>query len=203
MAAPVELRMTFTVFSTRHTITVFRRERGISIRQNSLLKKAGQEDLTVQLVTGPIASGAVEQSEVFAQQATAAGVTVKLQDVTTTQLYGPNYLRWAFSMDTWSYDPFYVQARFSSVSPGILDECHFHTPRYNSLFLQAMSTTNVALQTQIAHELQEIEWNTGGYIIPINYPLFDAVNNRVMGAEPSEVGTSFNFFQQFKTMWFR
>ena len=47
-------------------------------RAKALLKAAGKEGLTVTLVTAPVAQGAVQASEVLAQQATAIGVNIKI-----------------------------------------------------------------------------------------------------------------------------
>lgn len=167
-----------------------------------LLKKAGQEDLTVTLTTAAVAAGAVNQCQVFQQQAKAAGATINLQTVQTSELYGPNYLSWHFSVDTWGYASYFPQARFSNIPPPILNECHFNEPAYTSLFSEAMKTVDTTKLTDLAHEMQMIEYNTGGYIIPLNYPIIDVVTDRVKGAQPSECGLSFNFFQQFKSMWF-
>ena len=52
--------------------TSLTREQDIEQAQ-SLLKQAGQEGLTVELVTAPIAAGAVEAAQVLAQQAKEAG----------------------------------------------------------------------------------------------------------------------------------
>ena len=62
----------------------------------SLLKKAGKSDLTVELVTSEIASGAVRFAEILAEQAKDAGVTINLRKVTTDLIYGPDYLKWPF-----------------------------------------------------------------------------------------------------------
>src|SRR5262249_12250220 len=43
----------------------------------SLLKQAGREGLTVPLVVSPVTAGVVETAQVLAQQAAAAGVTIK------------------------------------------------------------------------------------------------------------------------------
>ena len=167
-----------------------------------LLKQAGQEGLNVTLTTADVAAGAVEQCTVFAQQASAGGVHVSLQTIPTAQLYGKSYLSWPFSVDTWAYTFYYPQARFSNVYPIILNETHFNIPAYTALFNEAMRTVESSKLTELAHEMQMIEWNQGGYIIPVNYPIIDVVSKRVFGAQPSKVGQSFNFFQQFKTMWF-
>ncbi len=55
----------------------------------SLLKPAGHAGLTVQLATAPVFQGVVQAAEVFAQQATGAGVNVKLRKLDTGHVLRP------------------------------------------------------------------------------------------------------------------
>jgi peptide/nickel transport system substrate-binding protein len=191
----------FGIFDPVYDHSIPQREQDIQ-QAKSLLKQAGHENLHLTLVTADVAVGAVKQSEVFAQQAKAAGVTVSLHQMTSSQLYGPNFLKWPFSMDTWGYASYFVQSRLSYIAPPMLNESHWANPRYQQLFNEAMAITDPGKRTGIAHEMQMLEWNQSGYIIPHNITLFDAVSSRVLGVEPSLVGTSFNFYQQLKTMSF-
>jgi peptide/nickel transport system substrate-binding protein len=50
----------------------------------SLLKAAGHEKLTLTITTGNIAQGTLKSAQVLAQQASAAGVTIKISQVTPT-----------------------------------------------------------------------------------------------------------------------
>src|SRR5262249_34047888 len=58
-----------------------------------LLKQAGHDGLTVNLVTAPIENGVVESCVVFAQQAKAAGVNVQLTKLDNTTFYSNQYLQ--------------------------------------------------------------------------------------------------------------
>jgi peptide/nickel transport system substrate-binding protein len=72
--------------------------RGQDISQAKfLLKKAGREDLTLTLVTSPIATATVAMATVLAEQAKAAGVTINLQNVPSGTFFGPGYLQWTFA----------------------------------------------------------------------------------------------------------
>ena len=84
-----------------------------------LLKQAGHENLTVQMVTSDIAGGTVRLAEVFAEQASGAGVTVNLMQVTSTEFFGPNYTKWTFAQDWWQYYPYLPRVQWSMlpVSP--------------------------------------------------------------------------------------
>jgi ABC-type transport system substrate-binding protein len=99
------------------------REQDIA-QAKSLLKKAGHENLTVQLVTSPVATGTVAMSTVLQQQARAAGVTINLKQVDPTTFFGPNYLHWTFSQDFYNYSPYLAQ-----VAQSMLPTSPFNSPR--------------------------------------------------------------------------
>src|SRR5205807_1870495 len=67
----------------------------------SLLKAAGQSNLTVDLQSTNDAVGMNEGAQVFAQQAKAAGVTVNAKILDGGAFYGDQYLKWPFSTDFW------------------------------------------------------------------------------------------------------
>src|SRR5258708_13899847 len=62
-----------------------------------LLKQAGQQNLTVQLVTSAVATGTVAIATVLQQQPNAEAGTLNAQQVDPTTFFGPNYLTCTFS----------------------------------------------------------------------------------------------------------
>ncbi len=165
-----------------------------------LLKAAGQADMTIELVTGNIASGVVQMAEVFAQDAAQAGVKVNLHQITPTEYYGPNYTKWTFGQDFWYAAPFLSQVPLGSVPGSPYNTAHFDNPRFNSLFAQAKATTSKPKQTEIVHEMQTIMHNEGGWIIPFFISVLDGYSPHVGGMVPSKSGTSFNMWQ-FQQLW--
>jgi peptide/nickel transport system substrate-binding protein len=158
----------------------------------SLLKAAGHEKLSITLVTGDIAQGVINMAEVYAQQASAAGISAKLSEVTVTDFYGPNYLKWVFAQDYWYYAPYFPQVNQATLPASPFNECHFDNPKYNSLYTQGLATLNVNLRTEIAHEMQMIDYNEGGYIIPFFPAVIDGYLPNVNGIVESKTGSSFN-----------
>jgi peptide/nickel transport system substrate-binding protein len=169
-------------------------------KAKSLLKQAGQSGLTVQLTTAAIAPGTVQVSEVFAQQAKAAGVNVNLKTVTATDLFGPNFLKWSFAQDNWAPTPFFTQVGEGQVPGAPFNESHFDDARFNTLYSQALATVDAAKQREIAYEMQVIYWNEGGYIIPYFTPFIDAHSPKLHGVVPSKEVPLSNF--GFKNFWF-
>ena len=164
----------------------------------SLLKKAGQENLRVQLVTSAVATGTVAMATVLAQQAKAAGVTISLKTVDPTTFFGPNYLRWSFSQDFYNYSPYLAQVAQSLLPASPFNETHWSLPRYGSLYQQANATADPALRREIEHEMQQIDFNQGGYIIPAFIDALDAYSTKITGYAAARVGqplSDFNFEQ--------
>ena len=177
--------------------TSLRREQDIP-QAKSLLKKAGQENLTVQLITSAVATGTVAMATVLAQQAQAAGVTINLKTVDPTTFFGPNYLRWAFSQDFYNYSPYLAQVAQSLLPASPFNETHWSLPHYVSLYQQANATADPALRREIEHEMQMIDFNQGGYIIPAFIDALDAYSTKITGYGAARVGqplSDFNFEQ--------
>ena len=166
----------------------------------SLLRAAGAEDLHVTLVTSDIAQGTVLAAQVFAQQASEAGVTVNVSDVTVDEFYGTNYLKWQFAQDYWFYNFYLPQVSLATLPTASFNETHWDNSRYNSLYAQAIATTDTSLSIELAHEMQQIEYNEGGYIIPFFPPVIDGFGANVGGLVPSKSGLSLGAYD-FKNVW--
>jgi peptide/nickel transport system substrate-binding protein len=147
----------------------------------SLLKQAGHENLSIQLVTGDIAQGVVNMAQVYAQQAAAAGINAKLRQITVTEFYGPNYLKWVFAQDYWYYSSYFPQVNQATLPASPFNETHFNNAKYKNLYAQGLATLDVSKRTEIAHEMQMIDYNEGGYIIPFFPSVIDGYAANVNG----------------------
>lgn len=159
-----------------------------------LLKKAGQENLTVQLVTSAVATGTVAMATVLQQQAKAAGVTINLNTVDPTTFFGPNYLHWTFSQDFYNYSPYLAQVAQSMLPTSPFNETHWSLPRYVSLYQQANATASPATRRQIEYEMQMIDFTEGGYIIPAFIDALDAYSTKITGYSAAKVGQPLSDF---------
>lgn len=166
----------------------------------SLLKAAGHEQLTVELVTSDIAQGVVKCAQALAQQASAAGVTIKLRQVTVSEFFGQNYLKWTFAQDYWDYNFYLPQVADGSVKGAPFDETHWNDSRYTKLYNEAVATVDESKRTEICHEMQMIDYTQGGYIIPFFIPIIDAFKPNIGGVTSGLAGQSFNNYD-FKHMW--
>ncbi len=166
-----------------------------------LLKLAGYPDLSVQLVTSPIALATVQMAEVLAQQVAAAGIKVSLNDVNSTTFFGPNYLSWTFSQDYYAYTPYLAQVAASLAKDAPFNETHWSNAHYNALYQQANAEVDSAKRKSIAQEMMHIDFNEGGYIIPTFTNINDAFNSKLKGFEASVLGIPLNNFDFERIFW--
>ena len=166
----------------------------------SLLKAAGRDGMTVELVVSNIGQGTVNMAQLFAQDASAAGVKVKLRTVTPTEFFGPEFLQRSFTTDFW-YNYSYFTSAANSIAPGApFNETHWNDPKWTKLYKQALATVDVAKRTEIGRELQKIDWKRGGYIVPMFPPVIDGYAPNVHGAVQSRTGQTFNM-GDFEHLW--
>jgi peptide/nickel transport system substrate-binding protein len=168
----------------------------------SLLKSAGQSDLHVQLVTGPVAAGFVESATLFKQQAALAGVTVDVKTQpaavfwTAAGGYGTNQ----FSQDYWGQVPsltaFYLQ---SFVTGAPYNDTHWASPEGDKLIYDAAGAVDPTLAEQRWHDAQQVQFDQGGMILWGTTPFIDGLANKVQGVGPSEASfaNDFNFRTAF------
>ena len=161
----------------------------------SLLKAAGQQDLTVTLTTSQIATGAVTMATVLAAQAKAAGVTIKVSNVPSSTFFGPNYLKWNFALDYYNYFPYLPQVSESMLAASPFNETHTADPGYTKLYNQANATASgSSLHKEILFKMQEFDFTQGGYIIPAFVDSLDAYGTRIAGYRPAKIGQPLSNF---------
>ena len=159
-----------------------------------LLRKAGQENLTVALTTSAVASGTVAMATVLAAQAKAAGVTIKLSNVPSGTFFGPNYLKWTFAQDYYNYYPYLAQVAESMLKGSPFNETHTDNARYTSLYNQANATADPALRKELIYQMQKLDFTQGGYIIPAYIDVLDAYSGKLTGYTAGKVGQPLSNF---------
>jgi peptide/nickel transport system substrate-binding protein len=177
-------------------------QRELDVKQAKyLLKKAGREDLSVELVTTQIGQGAVQGAQVLTQQAKAGGVNINLRTLTTSEFFGPEYLKWVFAQDLYYYSPYMLQVTDAFLPTSPYNETHFNDPTYTDLYNRAQATTTQAALTPIEQEMMKIDYEQGGYIIPYFSPVIDAHNPKLQGVLPAKTGAALRNFEM-KDFWF-
>jgi peptide/nickel transport system substrate-binding protein len=172
----------------------------------SLLKSAGHSKLAIDLHTTNGASGMVELATVFQTQAQAAGVTVNVHN--DPNYYGNQYLKLGFSVDFWGTRGYLNQVQQGSLPTSPYNETHWPPKtgkgsNFESLYYQALAETDAAKRIEIEHEMQSLEYEIGGYIIPFFNDLIDGYANNVQGLHPSKGTLNLDSFGHgYRTIWF-
>jgi peptide/nickel transport system substrate-binding protein len=154
----------------------------------SLLKQAGHSGLSIQLTTAPVFQGIVQAAEVFAQQASGAGVNVKLQKLDSGTFYGPNYLKWPFAQDFWATREYLPQVAQGSLPNSPFNETHWADPTFIKYINEARATLDQTKRNQILLQAQTLEYNNGGYIIPYFSNQIDAYSTKLTGFVEAKSG---------------
>jgi peptide/nickel transport system substrate-binding protein len=175
-------------------------------KAKSLLKQAGQEGLTVDLHTTPGASTMVSLATVFATQAKDAGVTVNVKN--DPNYYGDSYLKLAFSVDFWGTRGYLNQVQQGSLPTSPYNETHWppksgEGSNFEDLYNQALAATDDSKRIEIEHQMQQFEYDLGGYIIPYFGNLIDGYASNVAGFVPSKGTLNLDSFGHgYRTIWF-
>jgi peptide/nickel transport system substrate-binding protein len=157
-------------------------------KAKSLLKAAGHSDLSVELVTGDVAAGLVEAAQVFAQQAQGAGVKVNVRKVDSGVFYGNDYLKWPFAQDFWFTRDYLSQVAQCQTATAPFNETHWADPTFTALYAEAKKTVDTAKRQELAHQMQKIDYETGGYIIWGFRDQVDGYSAKIGGLVPSKTG---------------
>ncbi len=164
-----------------------------------LLKKAGHDnDLTVTLNTSlAIQASAPLMATFFKQQASAVGVTVNINDVSASNFFGPDvYTVVPFAQIYYDYSPYLSQVTQTFLPTSPWKETHFDDAVYTNLYYQANKTLSASVRREIEFEMQQIDFNQGGYIVPCFMDSIDAYSSKLTGYTNGKVGEAmgnFNF----------
>jgi len=169
----------------------------------SLLKQAGYEGLTVELVTSAGALGAdeVAAAQVFAEQAKGAGVTVNVKKVDSGVFYGEDYLTWPFAQDFWYTRNYLAQAGQATMPGAPYNETHWENAEWLAIVNEALTTVDEAKRNELIGQAQEIEFNEGGFIIWAFRNQVDAYSAKIAGLSPSRLGIPLGNWG-FRTVYF-
>ncbi len=167
----------------------------------SLLRKAGKENLKVELLTAPAGPGLVESATAFAEQAKAAGIKITLNKVPADDLYNTAryYLKVPFGQTQWGGQTFEEIAYNSLLSTSPYKETAWKDPRWERAFLRAQGTVDEKSRNRQYFELERVIWERGGYIIWGLQNTLDAAAPNVKGIVPNPRFNLGNY--DFKSFW--
>ncbi|MFD4402578.1 ABC transporter substrate-binding protein [Nocardia sp. NPDC058499] len=168
-------------------------------RARDLLRAAGKENLEVALVTADGMPGMVESATLYAEQAKAAGITIRLEsapaDTYFSQVSGKRALT---HVGWWNYslDYFYGQTG-TSTSPS--NGTAWRRPAWDAKFARARAAMNPERRRELYFELQDELWREGGLILHSFAKRPDAARNTVGGMRAGVPGT--DDWANYATTW--
>jgi peptide/nickel transport system substrate-binding protein len=163
----------------------------------ALLKSAGYEKLSVELVAAP---QGVSAAVVFAEQAKRAGVDVKVKKVDTATYNGPDRLKFQMSTGTSLGQSFLCTGLSHDAPTSMANRTNFRHEKFGALFNAAMKVRDVEQRKPLVHEAQQIQHELGGLLIWGFFNVLDAVSERVGGVEPER--SHFSTWR-FDKLWVR
>jgi peptide/nickel transport system substrate-binding protein len=168
----------------------FKRE--VDVEQaKSLLKAAGQENLSIQLDTSNILDGLVDASTLYQEQAKQAGVDVKINRIDPGTYFSVTPGRWLsypFSATFWvngtaSLGLYYLNV-LSKDAP--YNETAWKDDAADKLLYDAIGTVDAKQAQDKWNEVQQLQFDKGGYLIYANMSYVDGLAKNVNGMEPSK-----------------
>jgi peptide/nickel transport system substrate-binding protein len=153
----------------------------------SLLRQAGKEGLEVTLHTSDIVPGFVEAATLFAQQAKKAGVRVNVKKEPANAYFDTSllYTKLDFAQSFWTVTALGQWYPQSLLSKAVWNETHWRQQSYDRLIQSAIGAPSLAVARKRWRQVQEIQYDEGGYIVWANINLVDGVGKHVRGMKPS------------------
>lgn len=176
------------------------RERNVD-EARSLLKSAGVGSLDMTMITNDVVPAQRSVAQLLAQQARDAGVSINVQFENATTFFANSYLKTTnVSQDYWFYVPYLANAAGATVPNAPFNATFFNDDEYGRIYQAAVTTTDTARQTQYIHDMQQIDYDRGGNIIPVFYPIIDATSTMVGGVTKDVSGWPMGNWN-FKELW--
>lgn len=168
-------------------------------RAKTLLREAGQEQLSVELVADHD-SGAVASALVFAEQAKRAGVDIRVRQVDSATFNGPQLTQWPLSTGGSIGAPFLTCGLHADAPVSVANKTHFSDPLFDRLFLEALAQPDLEKRRLLVHQAQQIQHDKGGMLIWGYANLLDGIASRVGGAQAEK--TLFPTWR-FDSLWLK
>jgi peptide/nickel transport system substrate-binding protein len=179
-------------------------QRAQNIEQaKSLLAEAGQSGMTTEMVVANLAPGIVAGAQAFVQMAQQAGVTINLRTVQAGDFYGPDYLSYPLTVDLNISTTSYLTTCGLWTAPNApYNSTHMDKDtEYTELYYKACATMDDTARAEICGQMQQIEYDRGGYI---NYGwgnVIDAYSSKLAGQVTDKMGWPMTSYG-FNRVWF-
>jgi peptide/nickel transport system substrate-binding protein len=162
-------------------------------KAKALLKDAGHEGLTVELTVSDVTAGIVETAQVLAQQAKAAGVTIKVNKISDAGTYFSKYWHQApFKFDYLNTGSIWEHLGYTLLPGSAYNISNWKNPDWLKLVNQAKSEGDLDKRKEFMGEAQKIFFEEGTQGIFAFHNTLDAYSSKFAGATTSITGFGLN-----------
>jgi len=147
----------------------------------SLLQSAGHSDLNFEIPATDGYSGSIESAQVFAEQAKAAGVNAHVAKYDSDTYYSRYYKQSLFGVDLAAPESYMTTALQYSVPGGEYNSSNQDDPEYTRILSAAFAEMDETKRNERLRELQQIDYDRGGYVIWGFTKSLDAASTKVGG----------------------
>ena len=154
----------------------------------ALVAEAGAEGASVELVTDGAFPGMMEMAQLIADDAAKAGLNISVRklDVAT---FLDRWLEWPFFI-SFTSSPYETTAKAHYLPGGSENGTAFDDAEYAELADKLYQTTDTGEQCKLIEQMQTIEYERGGYLIPVYGQQITVHRSNVKGLEPDLYGRS-------------
>jgi peptide/nickel transport system substrate-binding protein len=178
-------------------------------KAKSLLKQAGQSDLSMPIITSPYRAGMVELAQTWSAQAAKIGLKLPVKQLPPSTFFtsgSPGYLTDArkLAVHPWDVVPAGLPAWYLTAlnKTAVYNETGWGlVAGQDKLYDRAVAEPDPDKAAPLWLDVQEQQVKEGGWIIPVNYNYVDAYAPDVRGVETNPAGQcgNFDFHKAWKT----
>lgn len=153
-----------------------------------LMAEFGAEGASVELVTDGAFPGMMEMAQLVADDAAKVGldISVRKLDVGT---FLDRWLEWPFFI-SFTSNPYETTAKAHYLPGGSENGTGFDDGEYTALSEKLYQTADADAQCRLIEQMQTIEYERGGYLIPVIGQQITVHRSNVKGLEPDLYGRS-------------
>lgn len=166
------------------------------VRARSLLKAAGHADTTFTLHSSAIVGpNSVASALVFAQQAKQAGVHVNVATAPPDSYFTNVYGHVGFEQTSYAFRPLMIMWKLTLDPRGTFfaADTDYNNALSTKLYREAAASLDLDRRRTLMHEAQQIQWNSGGYLLWGYAAFVDATRKGVTGVVPNILSPLSNY----------
>ena len=134
-------------------------------KAKALLKAAGAEGLSIELNATDITTGITAAATVYARQAKAAGINVKVNKMEVPAFFGPTYPDYYFATEYRSTAGFLQMAALTDGPTSTGNVSRFKDAQFTKLYNEAIGQFDDAKRRELILEMQAIQHEKGGLLV--------------------------------------